>query len=350
MKRVDRETARANFWSQVKKTDGCWIWEGMRKPGGAGRFVWNLREMTAHRASLALEGRRIPAGRPVLHKCGNPICVRPDHLYVPKAPPAVPVGDRGMEARFRGNFDATAKGCWPWRGAHFRDGRALFVCRGAARLAHRVAWEIARGPIPRGMIVVHTCGDVSCVRPDHLKLTSTIDRDGPIEERFWKNVRKTRGCWFWTGATLPSGYGVIRCGRRFDLAHRVAFRLERGPIGRGKAVLHRCATRECVRPDHLFLGTRRDVGQQMVERGRTRSALYPGSYPRGDAHVLHQHPELAARGEDVPRHVLTEDEVLEIRRRWAAEDVTQIQMSEEYGVDPSTISCVVREKTWRHLL
>jgi HNH endonuclease len=43
------------------------------------------------------------------------------------------------------------------------------------RLAHRVAYEQANGPIPKGMIVMHTCDTRACINPDHLVLGTQGD-------------------------------------------------------------------------------------------------------------------------------------------------------------------------------
>lgn len=50
----------------------------------------------------------------------------------------------------------------PVRRAHPRGGRLPVP-------AHRFAWELAHGPVPDGAEVVHTCGTLRCVRPDHLR-------------------------------------------------------------------------------------------------------------------------------------------------------------------------------------
>lgn len=61
--------------------------------------------------------------------------------------------------------------CWQWTGASTR-GYGAFRLRGGARLAHRVSYTWARGPIPDGMEVDHTCFNRGCVNPDHLRLLS----------------------------------------------------------------------------------------------------------------------------------------------------------------------------------
>lgn len=66
--------------------------------------------------------------------------------------------------------------------------------------------------------------------------------------RFWKKVRKDpSGCWFWTGALTPDGYG------RFNgkLAHRVAWEEEHGPLGADVDLHHKCENKPCIRPTHL---------------------------------------------------------------------------------------------------
>ncbi len=70
------------FWKKVRKSEGCWIWEGCRHPDGYGRFWLNGKHQPAHRVAYAITHGPIPEGLWVLHRCDNPPCVRPDHLFL----------------------------------------------------------------------------------------------------------------------------------------------------------------------------------------------------------------------------------------------------------------------------
>lgn len=161
------------------------------------------------------------------------------------------------------------------------------------------------------------------------------------EDSFWEKVDKNpqgyKGCWEWTGATLRKGYGQFR---RKELkpeaaAHRISWRLTYGEIPKGMCILHKCDNPPCVRPDHLFLGTKKENSQDMTKKRR---------------HRLQQHPELKVKlqGENNPRAKLVPDQVREIRKRYDEGENT-VTLSNEFGVETAAISKIGKRQRWRSL-
>lgn len=141
--------------------------------------------------------------------------------------------------------------------------------------------------------------------------------------RFWAKVRKGEWCWLWVGATQRRGYGHFTARNEHWVASRYSWTLAYGPIPDGMCVLHQCDTPACVRPDHLFLGTRLDNAVDRDRKGRGR----PG-------------------GNGPTRQKLTATQVAEIRRRYATgEGCTSIAAG--YPVSLSAIESIVYGRTWR---
>ena len=70
--------------------------------------------------------------------------------------------------------------CWPWKGARLRQGYGhIMLTRSPDRRlrAHRVAWELHYGPIPDGLVVMHTCDNPPCVNPAHLRIGTIGDNN-----------------------------------------------------------------------------------------------------------------------------------------------------------------------------
>jgi|GEM_PF-5035316 len=67
-------------------------------------------------------------------------------------------------------------GCWFWLGGTNRDGYGVVsTSEGRRRLTHRLSYQLAYGPIPRGLFVCHRCDRPACIRPGHLFLGTAAD-------------------------------------------------------------------------------------------------------------------------------------------------------------------------------
>lgn len=73
-----------------------------------------------------------------------------------------------LAARFWEKVEKTST-CWNWKASGSPIGYGQFRYAGRLEGAHRVAYELLRGPIPAGLEIDHLCRNRACVRPDHLE-------------------------------------------------------------------------------------------------------------------------------------------------------------------------------------
>lgn len=70
------------FLQFVKEENGCWLWQSTKKKNGYGTFSYESKKQSAHRVSYRIFKGEIPIGMQVHHKCDNPSCVNPLHLWI----------------------------------------------------------------------------------------------------------------------------------------------------------------------------------------------------------------------------------------------------------------------------
>ena len=183
------------------------------------------------------------------------------------------------------------------------------------------------------------------------------------EQQLSHYVITETGCWNWTKSTSPDGYGKLKRNGVTMRAHRIFYEHFNGPITDNLHVLHRCDNPLCVNPEHLFLGTRVDNMQDMIEKGRAPthpSISHPESVVRGEKH--HRY------GKGMPEHVkeallkankgrslskehkeqlspVTAEQVLSIR----ADTRSQAVIAKEHGIAQVTVSRIKRRVRWTHI-
>jgi hypothetical protein len=162
-----------------------------------------------------------------------------------------------------------------------------------------------------------------------------------VAEWFWSRVDRGPdgdACWLWTGPRQSGGYGRVWHGGAAWYAHRLAWTLTRGRIGDGIRIAHRCRERTCVRPEHLFAATDAELGRYKAEQGLVAS---------GDRSPARLYPERWARGARHGTAKLTDEQVAEIRARYATGQAPTTRLAAEYGVGTSQIWRIVSGQNWR---
>lgn len=138
-----------------------------------------------------------------------------------------------------------------------------------------------------------------------------------------QSIAVESGCLLWTGCVDKDGYGKIQVDGRSRRTHCVAWEEKNGPIPIGKNVLHRCDRPPCILDSHLFLGTQSENVVDKIAKGR----------------------QARNRGELAGSVKLTSEQVLRIR----ADKRSQSDISKDHGISRSTVSDVMRRKSWVHL-
>ena len=145
----------------------------------------------------------------------------------------------------------------------------------------------------------------------------------PILPKFEKKIEMIPecGCWIWMGTLALNGYGRLWMNKKRQSAHRASWKIYNGSIPNGMGILHRCDTKSCVNPHHLFLGTNKDNTQDAVKKNRQL---------KGESHGCAK---------------LSEQEVKEIRK----DNHTLRTIAIDYSISRRQILRIKQGKSWRHI-
>jgi len=151
-------------------------------------------------------------------------------------------------------------------------------------------------------------------------------RHGTSQERFYRYVAKTDGCWNWTGHKDKDGYGTLTVkgdnGKHAPVrAHRLSLKLHGRDPQPDELVLHRCSNPSCVNPDHLYIGDQKQNMQDRIEL-------------RGDW-----------KGEKHYNAKITEDVVLKILSFTGP----AYKAAEQFGISRSQVGNIIHGRQWRHV-
>jgi hypothetical protein len=145
-------------------------------------------------------------------------------------------------------------------------------------------------------------------------------------ERLTTEVVRDGDCLRYIGTHDSHGYGIVHVRadgkQKIIKAHRAAWIAANGDIPDGICVCHKCDVRDCIKLDHLFLGSNADNQRDKFLKGRQ------------------------PKGTEIHRAKLNNDSVLEIRRL-LSEGRQQKEIANQFGVSQSAIWGVKTNTTWR---
>jgi hypothetical protein len=150
--------------------------------------------------------------------------------------------------------------CLIWKGTlNPKPLYGVFQMAGGRLIAHRVAYELTHGNIPKGAHITRTCQNPLCIKSEHLRLANSLKSTVPVEDlkaRIQSCVKVVDDCWVWQGEkpkslSLPTGMRLLVRG---------IYELFKSPLRKSQEVTRSCKNEECHNPEHLIALERADLG------------------------------------------------------------------------------------------
>lgn len=163
------------------------------------------------------------------------------------------------------------------------------------------------------------------------KKHTTDPRKKNIVNRFFTKLSfGSSECWYWDGCIDDVGYGRLGKYDGENKAHRISWKLFNGEIPDGMKILHKCDIKNCVNPDHLFLGTQQDNIKDMVLKGRDKFGT-------------------GCAGEKNPMSRLTEKKVLSMREKYSMGGISYKSIAKLFNVSTMTAYRAITKRLWRNV-
>ncbi|AFH22805.1 hypothetical protein OSG_eHP35_00105 [environmental Halophage eHP-35] len=225
-----------------------------------------------------------------------------------------------------------------------------------------------------------------------------------------ENIEVTENdCWEWQGAKTPKGYGQIKRNKEKYYTHRVILQTHgEGFTEEKNFCCHKCDNPSCVNPDHLFAGSHKDNMEDATEKGRMVGPNVKGEkhhqskltkeevveirekyatenyqfqelaeeydvnrpqighiiagrkWKHADGPIFTTEKIAEIRKKNFPDEneenqgsgngntILTEGEVVEMRKKYHNENIYQKDLAEEYGITRGAVGSIVRGDTWKY--
>lgn len=192
--------------------------------------------------------------------------------------------------------------CWNWKASLNSNGYGQIGDKGRNRIASQVAWELANGPIPKGLSVLHKCDNPKCCNPSHLFLGT--QRDNMLDA-----IAKGR---------MPHIVRMHTAGDDHPLTkYKMAFR---------EMVIREYVPHRITAP---MLSKKYGVSVAVIN-GWIHGRRHLKDYVR-------------------PKGVLTASDAMQIRQLYATGNYTHKALGERFRVTKSCISPILQGRHWKNI-